>query len=387
RQVSAAIVAEAGVIKAPLRFRDLAISPVTKPDLISISSLAVDGTVIEPFSELIEGAGARYFPGFWWRTDAESGTFYETLPPTRDLPRDGSPTSDFRIGSGPLPTFIRPGAVRSVPGIVGPIYIASLSGPVPALAPPQMMSRFGLSVGKTIQVDVDGVGISALLVGVADHFPTLYPELGDFLVLDRDPLLIDLARAGHQSPWPNEIWVRAAPGGADKVDASLANAPGIVSVVDERTLATAAARSPQELALKSNLILGFVTALGLALLAFAFHFLMVARARLSDYAVLEANGMSAAQVRRSLILEEFILVGFCLICGAALGALVTLVVLPAIQLGASVPENVPETIVTVDPMLMGIALAALAVGALSSGLALAVAVERPKVMAELRALG
>ena len=88
-----------------------------------------------------------------------------------------------------------------------------------------------------------------------------------------------------------------------------------------------------------------------------------------------------------MVLEELILLGFCLVSGAALGPLVTIVVLPVLQLGASVPENVPATIVTVDPILLGISLGAVAVGALLSGPALASAVERPKVMAELRALG
>jgi len=384
KQLSATLVFDAGTAQDPIRFRDLAISPVTKPNLISLSSLAADGKVIESFGEQIElPPGARpSFSGFWWRTDAESGTFYETLPPSTDQPRDGSRTASFRIGTGTFPTYIRPSVASFIP-----TFRVATPGSIPALAPSQMLARFGLAVGRPLQIEIDGVGISATIVGVADHFPTLYPELGDFLVLDRDPLLIALAYGSHQSPYPNEIWVKTAPGGADAAIASLHKAPGLIEVLDQRSIAFDAAHAPQQLGLESNLLLGFVAALALALIAFAFHFLGLARSRLSEYAVLEANGMSPSQVRRSLIFEELVVAGFCLLCGSALGALAAIVLLPALQLGASVPENVPATIVTLDPVRLAIALVAIVGGVVVAGPALAFVAERPRIMAELRALG
>ncbi len=389
KQLSATLVADAGTVTEPLRFRDLAISPVTKPDLISVSALAVDGKVIESFAEQVTGPGARSFPGLWWRTDAESGTFFETLLPTNNLQRDGNPTAAFRIGTGAFPTYIRPGISQLPPGITLPFpnYAVATRAPIPALVPSQMLARYGLTVGKQFQVQVDNVGITATIVGVADHFPTLYPELGDFIVLDRDPLLIALAYAHHQSPWANEIWIKAAPGGADAAVASLQGAPGITQVLDQRSIASDAAHAPQQLGLESNLLLGFVAALALALIAFAFHFLILARNRLSEYAVLEANGMSPLQVRRSLVVEEFLVAGFCLVCGVVLGALAALVLLPALQLGTGAPDNVPATIVTLDPVLLAIALVAVVAGVLVAGPVMALVAERPRVMAELRALG
>jgi FtsX-like permease family len=384
KQLSAALVFEAGAVQDPIRFRDLAISPVTHPDLISLSSLAADGNVIESFGEQIDiPAGVRpSFSALWWRTDAESGTFYETLPPTTDQPRDGSPSASFRIGQGTYPTYIRPGVRSFLPS-----FSVSTPGSIPALAPSQMLTRFGLAIGKPLQLEIDGVRIAVTIVGVTDHFPTLYPELGDFLVLDRDPLLIALAYGRHQSPYPNEIWVRAAPGGTDAAIASLHIAPGLISVLDQRSIAFDAAHAPQQLGLESNLLLGFVAALALALIAFAFHFLILARSRLSEYAVLEANGMSPSQVRRSLVIEELVVAGFCLLCGVVLGALAAFVLLPALQLGASVPDNVPATIVTLDPIRLAIALVAIIAGVLVAGPAMAFVGERPRIMSELRAMG
>ena len=389
RQLSVPLVADTGTVAEPVRFRDLAVSPVTKPDLISVSALAVDGKVIESFAEQVTGPGARSFPGLWWRTDAESGTFWETLLPTTSLPRNGNLTVAFRIGIGAFPTYIRPGVSRFPPGINLPFpnYAVATAAPIPALVPSQMLARFGLAVGKQLQLQIDNIGITATIVGVADHFPTLYPELGDFVVLDRDPLLIALAYGHDQSPWPNEIWVKAAPGGADAAIASLHGAPGLIQVLDQRSIAFDAAHAPQQLGLESNLLLGFVAALALALIAFAFHFLILARNRLSEYAVLEANGMSPLQVRRSLVFEELVVAGFCLVCGVVLGALAAFVLLPALQLGTSVPENVPATILTLDPVRLATVLVAVVAGVLVAGPGMAVVAARPRVMAELRALG
>jgi len=223
-------------------------------------------------------------------------------------------------------------------------------------------------------------------MGVADHFPTMYPEEGDFMVLDRDPLLVALSFGGHQRPFGNEIWVRTASGGADPVIASLKAAPGFVQVFDRRAVETATTRSPAQLELASNLLLGFAAASALALLAFALHFLVIARARLVDYAVLEANGMSPAMVQRSMVVEQAVLLAFSAVVGFLLGVLVSFVVLPVLQLSSSAPDNVPQTIVTFNPGALALVLGVVIAGALAAGAGIA-ASERPQVMTELRSLG
>ncbi len=382
KQLTAPLVGDAGAIRQPVRLRDLAISRVVGGGVIALSSLAADGKILETFSQDITGPGAPFFPGLWYASDPNTGKFADTLPPSRDVPRDGQPTAAFTLSPGPLPTYLRPGrADRPIPG-----YPGSLQGPIPALASTQMLSRFGLAVGKTIQVQVNNTAVTAVIVGVADHFPTLYPELGDFLVLERDPLISALTFEQDQRPWPNEIWVRTGAGGDSAALSSIEAAPGVVSVYDRTALESTAAHSPQQLELTSNLVLGFVASIALALLAFVVHFLVVARGRLSDYAVLEANGMSLSLVRRSLLIEQLVLLGFCALCGALLGLLVSFVVLPVLQLGGAPSDNVPQTIVTFDLGELAVVLGMVVVGALAAGPAIA-ATTGPRVMSELRALG
>ncbi len=386
RQLSAALVAEGGGhIRPSLRLRDLAITNVVAAGVLGLSSLAVDGNVIDTFAEVVGGPpGNRFFPGLWFSTDPTTGTYADLLPPTLDVPRNGQPTVALKISPGPLPTYFRPGATTpSITGFGGRLYV---SGAIPALAPRQMLDHFGLGVGQTIQVEVDHVALTAVIVGIADHFPTLYPELGDLLVLDRDPLLANLAFNKHQRPWPNEIWVRTAPGGADAALASMKSAPGVVEVFDRRALEAAAAQSPPRLELASNLVLGFVAALGLGLLAFALHFVVSARARLSEYAVLEANGIPQATIRESLVIEQLMVLVFSVVSGALLGLLVSYVLLPVLQLGGAAADIDPPTVVTIGPGLFVVVLGVLVAGALVAPL-MSAATERPRVMSELRALG
>ena len=383
KQLSAPLVADAGRIAPPLRLRDLSISRVVAAGVLGLSALAVDGTVIETFAEQTGGPGARFYPGLWFSTDPTSGQYVDTWLPTNQLLRNSDLTVALKIAPGPLPLYFRPGFdTRQVRGAG-----ANVAGAIPVLAPSQMLNGLGLEIGKTIQVEVDRIGITALIVGVADHFPTLYPEQGDFVVLDRDPLVTALAAGKDQRPWPNEIWVRATSTGSAAAVASMKMAPGVVQVYDRRRLESASSNSPQQLELTSNLLLGFVAAIGLGLLAFALHFLVVARTRMSDYAVLEANGMAESLLRRSLVIEQLVLLGFCALCGALLGLVMAYVLLPALQLGTSPIDNVPQTLVTIDPIRLAMVLGVVVVGAIVTGPVIAAVSERPRVMSELRALG
>jgi len=385
RQLTGAIAADGGVLDQPLRFRDLAVSGVNVAGEIGLSGLAAGGKPVESFSEQFEGLRGPVvgLPFLWWRSDWDTGAAAESLNPTMDVPRDGSATVHFRVVPAHIPTYLRPPPPEADRFVGAPLNV----GAIPTIVSSQLLSRFGLAAGKLMQVEVDHIAVTAVIVGVADHFPTLYPELGDFMVLARHPLLIQLAYGEHQRPWPNEVWVRASPGGADAALRSLRSAPGLVEVFDRRAVADASAHSPQRLELESNLILGFVAAVVLALMAFALHFLVLARARLSDYAVLEANGMPQSLIRRSLLAEQSILIAFCVVCGAVLGLVAAFVVLPGLQLDVSAQDNVPQTIVTVDPRLLLLTLAAVIGGGIASGPLIAASTERPRVMSELRALG
>ncbi|HKV88196.1 MAG TPA: FtsX-like permease family protein [Candidatus Dormibacteraeota bacterium] len=382
KELSAPLVAESGSFTPPLRFRDLAIAHVTTAGDVALSSLAAGNDVLQGFDQVIEGPGAQFFPGLWWISDWTSGSRAQELVPSMDLPRAGAATVRFSVQPSTIPAYIRPEPTGALRGRAP----ASL-GAIPAIASAGLLDRFGLKTGDLMQVEVDHVGMTAVIVGVAEYFPTLYPQLGDFIVMERDPLLIALAYNRDQRPFPNEIWARVMPGQSSALIASMQSAPGVVTVIDRWSVEQATATSPQQLELESILVLGFVAALALGLLAFALHFVVLTRSRLADYAVLEANGMPQTTAMGSMVVEQAVLLSFCTAAGSLLGVVAAAALLPTLQLGTSAGQNVPPTIVAFDGALLAIVLGAVVVAAISAIAMIAFAIERPNVMAELRAMG
>ena len=125
----------------------------------------------------------------------------------------------------------------------------------------------------------------------------------------------------------------------------------------------------------------------LAVVGFIVHFLVVTRARLSDYAILQANGMSRELIRRSLGAERATLLGFAVVSGTAIGLLLAWVLLPSIQVGTDIAQVVPPTLVTVDPVLTGGAIAVVVAAAILGGAAGTRLAGRFHLMDELRLLG
>ena len=148
----------------------------------------------------------------------------------------------------------------------------------------------------------------------------------------------------------------------------LKGSTGVDSVLSRRGLLGASQSDLIALELEANLLVGFAAALALAVAAFALHFLVATRGRRSEYAILDANGLSPGTIQRSLALEQSVLLLFSLVVGAALGLLVSWAVLPAIHLGGSREETVPPTLVSVSGPLTGASLAAVLGLAMLAGL-------------------
>src|SRR5205085_1707963 len=134
-------------------------------------------------------------------------------------------------------------------------------------------------------------------------------------------------------------------------------------------------------------LIGFLAAMALAVIGFVIHFVVVTRGRLSDYAILQANGMSRALIRGSLGAEQQALLLFSVLFGTAIGLLLAWVLLPAIQVGTDLTLLVPATIVTINPLVSGGAVALVALTAVFGGAASSRLAGRFRLMDELRLLG
>jgi len=261
-------------------------------------------------------------------------------------------------------------------------------GAIPALMSEATMSRLGIKNGfdaSFYAFNAGTQGFRVKVLGALDYVPTLYPGSDDFMVM---PLDQALAGIGGQTfaVAPNELWLNVH-GDHGVVVAALRRDPYVAFVQDLAAEQAGALADPLFLELRANLAVGVVTASALASLAFTVHFLMVTRRRLSEHAILDANGLEPSVVRTGLAIEQMIVVLFALAVGGVLAATLSLWVLPSLQLGSSVSDLIPPTILHAEWQVLG--LGAVSVLAIAGVLAWAIrrAGTAVDTVEELRRLG
>jgi hypothetical protein len=87
------------------------------------------------------------------------------------------------------------------------------------------------------------------------------------------------------------------------------------------------------------LLVGSAAAMLVAVVAFALHFVGTARRRLQEYAALLLSGLPVGAVRRSLAVEQRMVLSHSLLAGALVGLALALVLLPTGELRADLPTG------------------------------------------------
>jgi predicted lysophospholipase L1 biosynthesis ABC-type transport system permease subunit len=257
------------------------------------------------------------------------------------------------------PTFLATAWTRD--GLSTPALDQSLArlakpeadGTIPILMSQATMSRLGIKTGFEIYLYIGSRGTKATVVGALDYIPTLYPGTDDFMVMALDQALALASGNQSFSVAPNELWLKVN-GDHRAAVATLLRDSNVAFVQDRGAEQASALSDPLFVELQANLAIGFVTALALAALAFAVHFLTATRRRLSEHAILEANGLEPSVVRAGIAIEQGIVVAFALAVGCALAATLIVWLLPTLQLGSAASDLIPPTILHADWLALGI---------------------------------
>jgi hypothetical protein len=359
-------------LQAPVRVRDAdqPVYPVRLDRLVmrgpahgslALSDLAAGGTVVERFDR---------DDGWWALETGVIATGPASLAPAAPDGR-AARSIDVEIPDGEL--AIQP---------------AVSSRPVPALVSRGLLDSLSIGLEQPFPLHFDSGPVTVTAVGTVDAFPTLYPD-DRFIVLPLDAVLARLASAGAGPTVPNELWVGLGGSAAGPVARRLSTVGALPpQELDVRAdLQAAALADPLRTALDGTLALGFLATLAVAVLGFGIHFLAAARARLREYAILRANGLGPGDVRRSLLLEQAVLLTHGLLVGGALGVAVSYAVLPALQIGDTPADVVPPTVVTPDPAIVAAAGLVLVAGGLVGGWLARRAATSLDVREQLRLLG
>jgi hypothetical protein len=204
---------------------------------------------------------------------------------------------------------------------------ADSAPPLPGIITAELARRAGLGVGGRLTLTEPYGPQPVTVAGIVPALPSTAPNEPAVLVdwrayADRSTVLTGTDTA------PTEWWL-ATRGDTGPAARTLARHPAwTAAVVDRMALRRELRDAPLGAALQGAFVLGFLAALGLAVVGFAVNAAVSARERRAEFAVLRALGVSTRQVFGMLGVEQAFLVVLGLVGGLALGLVIGHVVIP-----------------------------------------------------------
>ena len=216
------------------------------------------------------------------------------------------------------------------------------------LVPRSFMSQHALNVGDTFRVRVHTYGqaneLDVKIAGAFDLFPTWYPEDGPLFVGNLDYLF---EQAGGQFPY--NVWLKADPDvDHDQIVEGVRDLRLRVLDWDAPLLKVdAEQRRPERQGLFGLLSVGFVAAALLTVLGFLLYALFSFRRRFIELGILRAIGLSSRQMTAFLAWELAFLILVGVVAGTGLGAWVSEMFIPYLQVGTGPSAQTPPFVVKI----------------------------------------
>lgn len=298
-----------------------------------------------------DGAGGGVVP-----TPLDAGTgWHVTAVPVREAALPSEVVADPAAGAVLAVSLRTP-----VAGARGPVTVLRATparvpdpGTVPVLADPALVSALG---GRDVALRVDGLpsALEGRVVGVVTRWPGT--DAARPVVVADLPTLAALAWGEDGTVLPAEELLLAVDGDpAPVAEALLADGVTLATPIVREDLRAAARLDPVAAGLLGALALATAGAAGAGALGFAVGARAAVRARRVELAALRALGLTALQVRRSLLVEQGLLAGFALLAGAVAGLVVASAFAPA-----ALPAGVPPARLVVPALPIVVLVAAIA---------------------------
>jgi predicted lysophospholipase L1 biosynthesis ABC-type transport system permease subunit len=236
--------------------------------------------------------------------------------------------------------------------------------PVPALASERYLELTGVQVGDVVELGQLTQRRQFEIAGSLRGFPTLDPA-EPFLLVDIGALATADEAAGA-ALGVDEWWLAVDDGSESAVaDALRADGYSAESVVAREDLHRDLLSDPVALGLIGALVLGAMAAIIFASIGFIVSATVSARERLSEFALLQAIGLSHRQLSAWISMENAFLLLIGLLAGTGLGLVLAWVVLPFVTLTQEATLAVPPVEVVIPWGIYGLLylVALLALGA------------------------
>ena len=235
------------------------------------------------------------------------------------------------------------------PASLGALMNALAVEPSGVLVQRSFVARHALSGGDTFRVNVFTHGqrneLDVKIVGTFDMFPTWYPEEDGPLFVGNLDYLFE--QAGGQFPY--DVWLKTEPDADYEQVAQGVRDLGLQVLSWDAPLLEVAAeqRRPERQGLFGMLSVGFVAAALLTVLGFLLYAIFSFRRRFIELGILRAIGLSARQMTAFLAWELAFLILVGVGAGTALGAWVSDLFIPYLQVGSGPSAYTPPFVVEI----------------------------------------
>ena len=230
--------------------------------------------------------------------------------------------------------------------------------PVPVIACDSLADRVG--PGGVLPLSIGPAVVDARIVARASLFPSLRCP---FVVADEGALETAVTAAAPGAAAADEAWIAGPPGLSRRLEQAAEGTP--VAVTSRRAVEAELRDDPLARGTVAVLAAGSLVALALGVLAVLLVVSVELRDESGDLYDLESQGMAPATLRRQLILRIGSVATFGVLCGLAIGALLTAVVTELVAVGAGRAVPIP-------PLRLHVAWPEIALGLLCFAIALGV---------------
>ncbi len=228
------------------------------------------------------------------------------------------------------------------PRSLGTLMNALATAPEGVLASRATMTTNGLKIGDTVRLQASEYGahqeVTFTIVGELDLFPTWYPQDGPLFVGNLDYYFEQI---GGEVPYT--VWLRTGASHDYERIAEDVGELGLNIVKWDAPLRRIAdeQRRPERQGMFGLLSVGFIAAALLTVLGFFLYALFSFRRRTIELGILRAVGLSAGQMTSFLAWELIFLILTGLIVGTGLGAWMSSLFIPYLQVGTGQAARLP----------------------------------------------
>ncbi len=230
--------------------------------------------------------------------------------------------------------------------------------PLAAVASQSFLDAVGVNVGDWLTIRIPGQFVPTEIKAKVEYFPTLYPEVKPFLIMNYDRLAY--AGLGNNNRiYPNEVWLSLVNDTKERAQAIATLKTGgyrADNFYDRQALLEEQKSDPLVAAGWAGILLisfvGVVLVSGLGFIVYAY---LAARSRHLEFAVLRTLGFSWKQIISLVSLEQVLVIGLGMGIGTLLGSRLSRIMMPFLQLTEKGETVIPPFAIVTDWSTISIA--------------------------------